>query len=164
MALDFGYINPDFRYDVLIPWGTPIQPGGPEYDGDPNNRPTAEEMILEYDVSGNASISEVDSLTGSPAKGQGVGLSFAKEKFKGGLKKQGNFDSEEPLVVSSSLDVNTDGNFFINEGTLGSIGGRVYAFIGLERIGGIQVYDITDPTNPAFSPIPSPTDTTAGFI
>ena len=28
--------------------------------------------------------------------------------------------------------------------------GRQYAFIGLERIGGIVVYDLTDPTAPAF--------------
>jgi len=28
--------------------------------------------------------------------------------------------------------------------------GRVYAFIGLERIGGVMIYDITDPNAPAF--------------
>lgn len=33
---------------------------------------------------------------------------------------------------------------------LGVVDGRTYAFIGLERIGGIMVYDITDPANPAF--------------
>ncbi len=33
---------------------------------------------------------------------------------------------------------------------LGVIGERTYAFIGLERIGGVMVYDITDPTAPAF--------------
>jgi hypothetical protein len=30
------------------------------------------------------------------------------------------------------------------------IRGRQYAFIGLERIGGIMVYDVSDPTDPAF--------------
>jgi uncharacterized protein len=34
-------ISSAYQYDVLIPWGTPIQPGGPEYTGDPNSRPTA---------------------------------------------------------------------------------------------------------------------------
>ncbi|WP_372909614.1 choice-of-anchor I family protein [Salinigranum sp.] len=29
--------------------------------------------------------------------------------------------------------------------TIGQIGGRYYAFIGLERVGGVMVYDITDP-------------------
>jgi 2',3'-cyclic-nucleotide 2'-phosphodiesterase/3'-nucleotidase/5'-nucleotidase len=32
---------------------------------------------------------------------------------------------------------------------LGTILGRTVAFIGLERIGGIMVYDVTDPANPA---------------
>jgi hypothetical protein len=31
-------ISPDHHYDVLIPWGTPIKPGVPEYAGDPVNR------------------------------------------------------------------------------------------------------------------------------
>ena len=31
-----------------------------------------------------------------------------------------------------------------------SLGGRAYAFVALERIGGIMVYDITDPSAPAF--------------
>ena len=38
-------ISPDYEYQVLIPWGTPINPrsGVPEYTGDPSTRPTAEE-------------------------------------------------------------------------------------------------------------------------
>ena len=34
--------------------------------------------------------------------------------------------------------------------TLGMVDGRLLAFIGLERVGGIMVYDITDPNNPLF--------------
>ena len=34
--------------------------------------------------------------------------------------------------------------------TTGEIDGRTYAFVGLERVGGFMVYDITDPENPAF--------------
>ncbi len=34
--------------------------------------------------------------------------------------------------------------------TIGQIDGRTYAFIGLERVGGIMAYDITDPTNAQF--------------
>lgn len=34
--------------------------------------------------------------------------------------------------------------------TLGFLRGRRYAFIGLERIGGVMVYDVTDPKRPAF--------------
>jgi hypothetical protein len=33
---------------------------------------------------------------------------------------------------------------------LGKVGGRTYAFIALERIGGVMVYDITDPAAPTF--------------
>ena len=34
--------------------------------------------------------------------------------------------------------------------TIGEIDGRFYAFIGLERIGGVIVYDVTDPAAPTF--------------
>lgn len=34
--------------------------------------------------------------------------------------------------------------------TIGQVGGRTYAFIGFERIGGIIVYDITDPKAPVY--------------
>ncbi len=33
---------------------------------------------------------------------------------------------------------------------VGTIGGRNYVFVGFERIGGIMVYDVTDPGNPHF--------------
>ena len=34
--------------------------------------------------------------------------------------------------------------------TVGKVEGRTYAFIGLERIGGVIVYDVTDPRAPAY--------------
>ena len=34
--------------------------------------------------------------------------------------------------------------------TVGVVNGRTYAFIGLERIGGIMVYDVTNPASPQF--------------
>lgn len=34
--------------------------------------------------------------------------------------------------------------------TVGKIGTQVFAFIGLERQGGVMVYDVSDPTNPVF--------------
>lgn len=37
-------ISPDYEYDVLIPWGTPLVSGIEEYSGDPLTRPTATEQ------------------------------------------------------------------------------------------------------------------------
>ena len=34
--------------------------------------------------------------------------------------------------------------------TTGEINGRTYAFIGLERIGGVMIYDVTDPSKASF--------------
>ncbi|MGV0434590.1 choice-of-anchor I family protein [Corynebacterium ureicelerivorans] len=34
--------------------------------------------------------------------------------------------------------------------TVGEINGRTYAFIGFERLGGVMIYDITDPEHPAY--------------
>ena len=43
-------ISSDYQFDVLIPWGTPIRPGGPEYDGTPNIRPTAEQQTRQVGI------------------------------------------------------------------------------------------------------------------
>ena len=34
--------------------------------------------------------------------------------------------------------------------TVGTLAGRPFAFIGLERIGGVMVYDVTNPQAPSF--------------
>ena len=43
---------------------------------------------------------------------------------------------------------------------LGTIRGRTFAFIGLERIGGVMVYDITDPAAARFVDYANPRDFT----
>ncbi|CAH1207773.1 hypothetical protein PAECIP111893_02777 [Paenibacillus plantiphilus] len=35
--------------------------------------------------------------------------------------------------------------------TVGEVGSKVFAFVGLERIGGIMTYDVTDPDHPVFA-------------
>ncbi|MFL0797048.1 MAG: PhoX family phosphatase [Cellvibrionaceae bacterium] len=41
-------ISDDYEYDVIIPWGTPIEPGATkEYTGDPLSRPSAKEASLQ---------------------------------------------------------------------------------------------------------------------
>jgi hypothetical protein len=52
---------------------------------------------------------------------------------------------------NDSFDARSDDKGPEPEGvTLGVIDGRTYAFIGLERVGGLMVYDITDPTAASF--------------
>ncbi|MBL6594374.1 MAG: choice-of-anchor I family protein [Flavobacteriales bacterium] len=48
--------------------------------------------------------------------------------------------------------------------TVGQIGNSYYAFIGLERQGGVMVYDVTDPTNPSFVNFIQTYDTTSGTM
>ncbi len=52
---------------------------------------------------------------------------------------------------NDSLDNRSDNKGPEPEGvTLGRVKGKLYAFLGLERIGGILVLDLTDPKSPAF--------------
>lgn len=61
-----------------------------------------------------------------------------------------------PLTFNASNDNNNFDDRSDNKGpepegvTLGVIDGRTYAFIGLERIGGVMVYDVTVPASPSF--------------
>ncbi|ACB52364.1 alkaline phosphatase [Crocosphaera subtropica ATCC 51142] len=61
-----------------------------------------------------------------------------------------------PEYFNASNDNNTFDNRSDDKGpepeavTIGRIGDQIYAFIGLERIGGIMIYNITDPENPSF--------------
>ena len=44
-------ISSDYEYQVLIPWGTPIEPGATEaYEGDPNTRPTAAQAAKQIGI------------------------------------------------------------------------------------------------------------------
>ncbi len=49
-AASIPAIAPEYQYDVLIPWGTPLQPGGIGYDGDPNTRPTAAQQLQQIGI------------------------------------------------------------------------------------------------------------------
>ncbi|MBD2326450.1 PhoX family phosphatase [Alkalinema sp. FACHB-956] len=43
-------ISADYQYDVLIPWGTPLKDGVPEYDGNPVTRPTAAQQAQQIGI------------------------------------------------------------------------------------------------------------------
>jgi len=61
------------------------------------------------------------------------------------------FDFNSTNDENDSFDNRSDDKGPEPEGlTLGEINGRTYLFLGLERIGGIMVYDITDPGSPEF--------------
>jgi len=62
------------------------------------------------------------------------------EEFNGTNDENGAFDdrSDNKGPEPEGIDV-------------GMIGDKMYAFIGLERIGGVMVYDITDPTAPVYA-------------
>ena len=51
----------------------------------------------------------------------------------------GSFDSRSPAKGPEPEGI-----------TLGEVNGRTWAFVGLERIGGVMVFDITDPLHPGF--------------
>ncbi|TAN94391.1 MAG: CHRD domain-containing protein [Phormidium sp. SL48-SHIP] len=59
-----------------------------------------------------------------------------------------NFNSNND---ENSFDTRSDNKGPEPEGVaIGQVDGRSYAFVGLERMGGIMTYDITDPNNPVF--------------
>lgn len=43
-------ISEDYSWQVLIPWGEPLEPGGPTYLGSPDDRPTADEQALQIGI------------------------------------------------------------------------------------------------------------------
>jgi hypothetical protein len=90
------------------------------------------------------------------------GRSFSIWSADGALVYDSGSDFESIIAKQYPDDFNADGenDTFDSRSdakggepealTLGQIGDRTYAFIGLERIGGVMVYDITDPAQPSF--------------
>ena len=59
-----------------------------------------------------------------------------------------NFNADEE---GNDLDNRSDNKGPEPEGVaIGRLGAKTFAFIGLERVGGIMVYDVTSPTSPSF--------------
>ncbi len=139
---------------------------------DPNVFPNAATLKLVQNL-GRLDVSTIDGLNAQGQYSQLFaygGRSFSIWNVTNGLSPV--FDSGDdfeqilaafsatPLTPSifnsqgdpSSFDSRSDNKGPEPEGlALGTVGNRLYSFIGLERAGGFMVYDITDPNNPFFT-------------
>ena len=140
---------------------------------DPDAFPNAEELQSEA-VLGRLNISSIDGDTDGDGDFDRI--------FTYGGRSFSIFDSGGNLVYDSGDDFATITSQFFpdlfnSQGTIdsfddrsddkgaepegvvvGEIGGRDYAFIGLERIGGVMIYNVSDPTAPEFVTYQNPTD------
>ncbi|MGG6267981.1 choice-of-anchor I family protein [Leptolyngbya sp. AN03gr2] len=67
-----------------------------------------------------------------------------------------NFNSDNS---ANTFDTRSDNKGPEPEGVvLGTVGDRIYAFIGLERIGGVMIYEVTNPQKPVFVEYVNPRD------
>ncbi|MCE2669322.1 MAG: choice-of-anchor I family protein [Microcystis sp.] len=139
---------------------------------DPNAFPNAATLKLTQNL-GRLDVSSIDGLNGQGQYSQLFaygGRSFSIWNVTNGLSQV--FDSGDdfeqilatfsatPLTASifnsdgtpSSFDSRSDNRGPEPEGlALGTVGNRLYSFVGIERAGGFMVYDITNPSNPLFT-------------
>jgi len=138
---------------------------------DPNAFPNAAQLQLAQNL-GRLDVSSIDGLNAQGQYSQLFaygGRSFSIWNVTNGLSQV--FDSGDdfeqilatfsatPLTPSifnsdgtpSSFDSRSDNRGPEPEGlAVGSVGNRLYTFVGIERAGGFMVYDITNPSHPFF--------------
>ncbi|NCR76655.1 MAG: PEP-CTERM sorting domain-containing protein [Microcystis aeruginosa K13-06] len=139
---------------------------------DPNAFPDAANLKLTQNL-GRLDVSSIDGLNAQGQYSQLFaygGRSFSIWNVTNGLSQV--FDSGDdfeqilagfsatPLTASifnsdgtpSSFDSRSDNRGPEPEGlAVGTVGNRLYSFVGIERAGGFMVYDITNPSNPLFT-------------
>ncbi|MCZ8248524.1 MULTISPECIES: choice-of-anchor I family protein [unclassified Microcystis] len=139
---------------------------------DPNVFPNAANLKLTQNL-GRLDVSSIDGLNAQGQYSQLFaygGRSFSIWNVTTGLSQV--FDSGDdfeqilagfsatPLTASifnsdgtpSSFDSRSDNRGPEPEGlAVGTVGNRLYSFVGIERAGGFMVYDITNPSNPLFT-------------
>ncbi|BBK43835.1 hypothetical protein STVA_38550 [Allostella vacuolata] len=132
---------------------------------DPAVFPNAAELLAN-DALGRLNVSLIDgNLDGDPELEEIVafgGRSFSIFDADGNLVFDSGSQFEQIIAGTYPNNFNADhsGNDADdrsdNKGpepeavALGVVGGRTYAFIGLERMSGVMVYDVSDPAEPAF--------------
>lgn len=93
----------------------------------------------------------------------GRGFSIFRQEADGSLTKVRESGSEFERILAdqfptlfnvennSAIDNRSDNKGPEPEGvTIGTVGDRLYAFITLERVGGVMIYDVTDPENASY--------------
>jgi Ca2+-binding RTX toxin-like protein len=132
---------------------------------DPTVFPDAATLKLDQNL-GRLNVSSIDGDTdgdGDYDKLYAYGTrSFSVWDSQGNLVYDSGDDFEQitaqlfPANFNASNDNNSFDNRSDNKGpepegiVVGQVGDRTYGFIGLERIGGVMVYDITNPNSPQF--------------
>jgi hypothetical protein len=138
---------------------------------DPNVFPDAANLQLAQNL-GRLDVSSIDGLNGQGQYSQLFaygGRSFSIWNVTNGLSQvfDSGDDFEQILAAFSATPLtasifNSDGNPISfdtrsdNRGpepeglAVGTVGNRLYSFVGIERAGGFMVYDITNPSNPFF--------------
>ncbi len=137
-----------------------------DLDLDPEAFPNADELQADKAL-GRLTVTTANGDLDGDGKYEEIyaygGRSFAIWTADGELVYDSKDDFEQITAAQFPEDFNsnnTENNSFDtrsdNKGpepedvAIGEVDGRTYAFIGLERIGGIMIYDIGDPTQPKF--------------
>jgi YVTN family beta-propeller protein len=132
---------------------------------DPTAFPNGATLKLDQNL-GRLSVSSIDGDTdgdGDYDQLYAYGTrSFSVWDSQGNLVYDSGDDFEQitAQLFPANFNANNDNNTFDNRSdnkgpepeavVVGEVGDRTYAFIGLERIGGVMVYDITNPATPEF--------------
>ncbi|KPQ29855.1 MAG: hypothetical protein HLUCCX14_04300 [Marinobacter excellens HL-55] len=121
--------------------------------GDLNNDGNVDVDDVKIYVENNC---EYDTLYSYGARSFSIWSADGTRVFDSGSE----FERITASLIPDNFNGNNDENSFDNrsddkgpepEGvTVGEINGQTFAFIGLERVGGIMVYNVTNPQNPEF--------------
>lgn len=110
------------------------------------------------DTDGDGDLDQIFTLGGR-------GISIFKQNADGTITKVRETGGEFEAIIArdfatrfnidtaegGGLDTRSDNKGPEPEGVdIGVINGRTYAFIGLERVGGVMIYDVTDPANATY--------------
>ena len=138
----------------------------------------AEAALKSEDVAGRLTVSVVDGNTDADPALEAIyafggrGMSVFRVNADGSVDKIGETGGEFEKIIASlpnaltvfngenngAFDSRSDNKGPEPEGvSVATIAGRVYAFVALERVGGVMVYDLTTPSKPSFVTYQPPT-------